>query len=262
MSSEDECENYSDGLECFQFTLLLDDVSSTRQKYRKLSAEEYLREYEGSRGCKESKEICSDRSGTRVEEAERKNSMAFNEQPWIGLHSETKSECPPEPKQCFKLWGSHRTCKALASHFQDKKPQVVMSAVKARRDDDSGESSSPEVVKKKSLRNSKREEFHPRESPHSSHRKLSYQDPPVTDPTLGFLPDQLLDIRARLNLDRITMCGPFGLSPVDTPSMKLSQYVHDDLQSLMGLLKQRLEKELESRDSQEFPDFNTVLSSR
>lgn len=290
MSDDDECSPArADGLECFQFQLLLDDFSSSQKKVRKASAheaqEEYFREYE--RSLRTMNGQARKWSMSEFENLSRKNHYRMSEDNIqtladelpVGLvhkketegHSETKSECP-ENKRAFNIWGAHHVPKN--GFFKDHKSMKLVPSTEKdsffansdskpnlRKESEDLHIMLPLTEKKKSLRAARRDGFYPKDQP--SYRKLSYQETSLTRPIDRLLDDEPLDIRVRLNLNNFALFtsnqGPHSPSQVQ----KFAQYVQNDVGTLLQLIEKRLDLKIKSNDSQQdFPSLDSTMPKR
>lgn len=289
MSEEDECSpEKADGLECFQFQLLLDDFSSSQKKARKASAhevqEEYFREYENSinanngQGRKWSMsefDKLSKKNHYRM--SEDNINVPFDEFP-VGLAhkheldgaSETKSECP-ESRKSFNIWGSHKLPKNslfkdhLGVKFDsspDKQTLISNSDAKPpiRKESEDLRLAQPLTEKKKSLRGARRDGFYPKDQ--QGYRKLSYQETPISKTIDLLADDEPLDIRVKLNLNNFSLftANPCPTSP--TQAQKFAQYVQNDVGGLLQLIEKSLDLKIKSKDSQDFPTLNSTIPNR
>lgn len=288
MSEDEFSPEKSDGLECFNFQLLLDDFNSSHKKQRKASAheaqEEYFKEYEGNLMGREGNRKYSFMND--FEKLSKKNhyklsedniNTVFDEHP-VGLlqcngtlgFSETKSECQ-EPKRSYNIWNGQWGAKndALRAHFANKLEENARKTTifansdakfSKRKESADLHFTGPATEKKKSLRSARRDGFYPKET--QNYRKLSYQETAVTTATLGGIDETPLDIRVRLNLNHLTFCDSgLGIRPLGS-NQKLSQYVHNDIPCLLQLIETRLDLKIKSQNTEEFPSLANKLADR
>jgi hypothetical protein len=289
MSEDEECSpEKADGLECFQFQLLLDDFSSSQKKARKASAhdaqEEYFREYENSikvmdgQGRKWSmSEFDKLSRKNHYKSSEDNINLQFDELP-VGLAqrtetdgaSETKSECP-EHRRSFNIWGCHKVPKSgifkdhLSTKFEpsaEKQSLFANSDAKPnlRKESEDLHYSSPQTEKKKSLRGAKRDGFYPKEQ--QSYRKLSYQENTFSKPNHLLIDDEPLDIRVKLNLNSFSLFASNPASALSSQSQKFAQYVQNDVGSLLQMIEKRLDLRIKSSDRQDFPSLESTIPKR
>lgn len=286
MSEDEKSPEKSDGLECFNFQLLLDDFNSSHQKQRKASAheahDEYFKEYEGNLKDNE-----KHRKYSFVEDFEklsRKNhyklsedniNTVFDEHP-IGIlrtekplgFSETKSACQ-EPRRSYNIWSGQWGAKndALRAHFTNKLEESTRKTTVyansdakfiKRKESEDLNFAGPATDKKKSLRSARRDGFYPKEA--QSYRKLSYQETTMSTITRGAIDETPLDIRVKLNLNNLTFCDvAFGIQS-NGSNQKLARYVQNDLPSLLQMIETRLDVKIKSQNCDEFPPLATKLS--
>ena len=278
--SEDEevLEDFDDGLDCFAFQLLLDDVSSTHKKNRKASQtsdlfEEHHRDGDRSHREEEplSRSLKSDleRVGGRpaYKKSEDNINSYFGDPPASLFYleesysqQETRSECP-EPRKGFNIWGEHSIkCKdGLIAYFApraQKKADCPNSDVKPAKAKDDDQADPLALKKKKSLRLSKRDEFYPKDT---SYRKLSYQESELN--RHEHFGGGLLDLKLKLNMHTLPLMfsANYELNPQRSESINFAKYVQHDVPGLLSLLCARLDEQIQAKERQALPRTNHAL---
>ena len=264
MSEEEEgsIEEIPDGLECFSFQLLLDDVSSSNKKMRQ-QKENSSRHLMGNqppsfKGAEENISL-SLRSDLEVDCMYNYSEDTINSivdgisanQTCAPQSSqqETRSECP-ERRKSFNIWGEHfidnrqqNLISKIARNGPGKKTSCPGSETKYLKNSMEKEVLSPEPIrKKKSLRLSKRDEFYPKEVASNIYRKLSYQDHEPTSYSGSFFGPPV---------DFETFGAPFH--------MILSKHIQDDVHTLISIMHTNISQQIQSREDSEFPTLQSML---
>jgi hypothetical protein len=283
-AKEDNSAEKSDGLECFNFQLLLDDISGSNKKRKYSSREAVQNEYSGKKEEKQMGRGYPDISGSAGQndgiygQGPRHKHSADNIM--VGLHSPsdkkggekntmpgTRSECN-EMTRDFNIWGRYDIDKAsgfktlFGAKFQKQESKFKMrSAVKPSRESDPFDEADlqPPLIKKNSLKMSAGDEFYPRDA--TNYRKLSYQDHYLPQGSKETSED-ILDIKKKLNLDHFALSP--NISPVKEGGLpKLASYVSPDLGTLVRQIESSVSSLISKIESEEeFPQITVTFGKR